>query len=464
MFPRHPFLVPVLAGLLLAGCATRPVNPPIAQVAAGEGYRFQSRQALDRDPSTLLVVAFSGGGTRAAAFAFGVLETLRDTPVPGPDGTRRRLLDDVDILTGVSGGSFTALGFGLHGDRLFEIFPTRFLERDIQGDLFVRTALPGNWAALASSGYGRSEIAAQLYDEVLFEGATFGDLMRRPGPLVIASATDISTGSRLGFIQTDFDLICSDVAAVPLSRAAAASSAVPLVLSPVTLNNYGGRCGFREPAWVAAMADPANRVRPAGRALQRLREMREFQQSDERPYVHLVDGGISDNLGLRAVLEALEQFELARAAGRTTRLDSIRRIAFIIVNSLSQPKTDWDRHENPPNDLEILLRATGVPIDRYSYEAIEVLREMVARWNAARPAAGAARAAGSPDGEIFGVDVSFAGHPDTEERAFLNEQPTSFVLSKEAVTRLRQGARTILESSPEFRRLLDDLATRSGAR
>ena len=144
--------------------------------------------------------------------------------------------------------------------------------------------------------------------------------------------------------------------------------------------------------------------------------------------------------------------------------NTYRLIELVLPPNASYVDLGTHYSDTIPNDLEILLRATGVPIDRYSYEAIEVLREMVARWNAARPAAGAARAAGSPDVEIFAVDVSFAAHPDPAERAFLNEQPTSFVLSKEAVTRLRQGARTILESSPEFRRLLDDLATRSGAR
>ncbi len=103
------------------------------------------------------------------------------------------------------------------------------------------------WAARAR---GRSEVAAQLYDEILFNGATFGDLRRGKGPLIMASATDISTGSRFVFSQRVFDVICSDLDAVPLSRAAAASSAVPVVLSPVTFNNYGGTCDKNTPAWL----------------------------------------------------------------------------------------------------------------------------------------------------------------------------------------------------------------------
>jgi len=461
-------LLLAVAGLVLAGCATRPVNPPIAKVDPAAGYRYQSRLIVDANPETLVVLAFSGGGTRAAAFSFGVLEALRDIEVVGGRGNRVRLLDEVDIVTGVSGGSFTALAYGLYGDALFADYDRRFLKRNIQGELIARFFAPRNWGSLWSSGWGRSEMAAELYDEVLFEGATFGDLVNRPGPLIIATATDISTGSRLGFVQSDFDLVCSDLAKVPLSRAAAASSAVPLVLSPVTLNNYGGTCGYRDPAWVRAIADPGNRARPAGRALQRYKEMQSFQDGKDRPYLHLVDGGVSDNLGMRAVLEALEQLELSKSMQRVTRLDSVRRIVVIVVNSLSVPRTDWDRKEDPPGDVEILIKAAGVPIDRYSYEAVELLKDMMSRWQTVRQfkAAGAfanagnptlARAAAVPDIDLYAIDVSFDAHPDPHERAYLNEQPTSFVLTDEAVDRLRKAAGTALLASPEFQRLLKDI-------
>jgi NTE family protein len=195
--------------------------------------------------------------------------------------------------------------------------------------------------------------------------------------------------------------------------------------------------------------------------------MRQFQQSASRPFIHLVDGGVSDNLGLRAVLEALEQLELAKGLGRATRLDRVRRIAFIVVNSVSQPRTDWDRRENPPNDVQILVKAAGVPIDRYSYEAVELLRGMVSRWGDARAQRGEGGNAGNkalPDIDIYAIDVSFAAHAEAAERAFLNDQPTSFALEPDAVDRLRAAARAILEASPEFRRLLGDLRAASAAK
>jgi predicted acylesterase/phospholipase RssA len=112
--------LPVLASLqLLGGCATRPVNPPITQADPSTGYRLEVRQARVENKDNLVVLAFSGGGTRAAAFSYGVLEFLRRTEIVGPKGNRGRLLDWVDVITGVSGGSFTALAYGLYGDKRF---------------------------------------------------------------------------------------------------------------------------------------------------------------------------------------------------------------------------------------------------------------------------------------------------------------------------------------------------------
>ena len=180
-------LFPVLAlGLLLGACATRPVNPPITQADASTGYRLEVRQAQVKNKDNLIVLAFSGGGTRAAAFSYGVLEFLRRTEIVGPKGNKGRLLDEVDVITGVSGGSFTALAYGLYGEKLFDEYEQRFLKRNVQGEIITRTLSPVSWGKLSSPGWGRSELAAELYDEILFHGATFGDLDRGAGQLILA--------------------------------------------------------------------------------------------------------------------------------------------------------------------------------------------------------------------------------------------------------------------------------------
>ena len=466
-----PSLLVIAPLLLLGGCATRPINPPITQTDPSSGYRFETRQAQDRNKDNLVVLAFSGGGTRAASFSYGVLEFLRRTEVVGPQGNTIRLLDAVDVITGVSGGSFTALAYGLYGDKLFDDYEQRFLKRDVQGEIIARTFSPSNWGNLGSTGWGRSELAAELYDEILFNGATFGDLDRGNGPLIMASATDLSTGSRFVFNQRVFDVVCSDLNAVRLSRAAAASSAVPVVLSPVTINNYGGTCKTITPDWVKPFLDSDNPPRPAARAIRSLKAEQAFQDGVHRPYLHLVDGGVSDNVGMRAVLDALEMLEALHDAGLPSPIDSARRIIVFSVNSLSSPPTEWDEAENPPGNVEVLLKAAGTPIDAFSYEAVELLKDTAARWQTLRrirdsaayaankdPAVAAALRV--PDAEIYVIDVSFPMLKDKAERNYLNQQPTSFVLPAEAVDRLRAAAGTIIMDSPEFQRLLKDVGAR----
>lgn len=472
MAPLPTLVLLVLVSLLmLGGCASRPINPPIDHADPDAGYRFFTRPQYSADNENLVVLAFSGGGTRAAAFSYGVLEFLRNTRVVGPAGKQSRLIDHVGVITGVSGGSFTALAYGLYGDKLFEDYEQRFLKRDVQGTITSRTLNPAYWPSLWSGGWGRSELAADLYDEILFHGATFGDLHRGNGPFIIASATDISTGARLSFSQATFDVLCSDLGALKLSRAAAASSAVPVVLTPVTLNNYGGTCGYASPAWIKPFVDGGDPPRPAARATRHLREEAEFGDSGNRPYIHLVDGGVSDNLGMRGVLDALELMEALHLIGLPSPLDHTRRIVVFVVNSLSVPKTTWDKSESPPGTLEILVKASGVPIDHYSYEATELLRDTQARWRsmrgvrassafAANKDTAVAAAVRTPDATIYAIDVSFDQLTDKEELAYLNELPTSFSLPAEAVDRLRAAAGKIIMASPDFQRLLREVGAR----
>ena len=218
----------------------------------------------------------------------------------------------------------------------------------MQREIIARTFNPGYWGNLWSTGWGRSELAAQLYDEILFHGATFGDLDRGDGPMILASATDISTGSRFVFTQRLFDVICSDLDAVPLSRAAAASSAVPVVLSSVTSTITAARAGASTPEWVKLFIDSDNPPRPAARAIRSLKSEEAYADGVHRPYIHLVDGGVSDNVGMRGVLDALEIVEALHEAGMPTPLGNARRIIVFIVNSLSSPPTNWDQQRTRP--------------------------------------------------------------------------------------------------------------------
>jgi NTE family protein len=460
----------LLVLLLLSACATRPVNEPLVQVDRSQGYRgnLVIPKRPNNDPTSLVILAFSGGGTRAAALSYGVLEELERTEYTTRDGQQRRLLDEVDIVSGVSGGSFTALSYALYGDRLFDEYEQRFLKRNVQGELAKRNFIyPNNWFRLMSGTYGRSEVAAEYYDEILFGGATFNDLMQGTGPLALATGTDITTGSRFTYYQEDFDLICSDLGPVKLSRAAATSSAVPIVLSPVTLSNYGGSCSYEYPPWVKELQSVEPNKRPAGRIMERYRQMQEFTDGANRPYLHLVDGGVSDNIGARVILDALEELMISAEFAREKGIGVVRRLIFVVVNARSASTKDWQMHESPPGSIKQLAQSTGVPIERYSFETVELIKDRaaVAGWRRDLQVAKAQLAGSSledaeaqyPKVELHVMDVNFENLADQDERTYFMNLPTSFVLQEEQVDRLREVGGRLLRQSTVYQDLLQQL-------
>ncbi|MGH6882713.1 MAG: hypothetical protein ACREFM_17470, partial [Hypericibacter sp.] len=86
-----------------------------------KGYRFGALPPTDNSPELFVALAFSGGGKRSAAFGYGALTGLRDLTIK-IGGRERRLLDEVDSMSAVSGGSFPAAYYGLYRDKIFTDF------------------------------------------------------------------------------------------------------------------------------------------------------------------------------------------------------------------------------------------------------------------------------------------------------------------------------------------------------
>ncbi|HAV64768.1 MAG TPA: patatin [Verrucomicrobiales bacterium] len=439
-----------LAALLgAAGCKTYPVNRPLAGSTNGEGYYFHNQNRPENSGETLLVLAFSGGGTRAAAFSFGVLEALRDIRIT-VDGRERPLLQEVDAISSVSGGSVTAAAYGLLGDATFNVLEEAFLKRNVQGDLARRVINPFRWPALWSSTYGRSDLAADYYDQILFAGATFADLQRSRGPFILLNASDLTTGARFDFSQYTFDLLCSDLQDYRVSRAVAASSAVPGLLTPITLRNYGGGCGHATPEWITREYEEAD-----GRIRLRADELRTYLNRTNRPYLHLVDGGVSDNLGLRPLLDIMGVVERNPALQADLKVGNVKRVVIISANARSAPEKDWDRSPKPPNSVVVAAAAASHTLDRYSMETMEVFRSEFARWQRSM--------GGSGTIQLYPVMLSFSKFKDPQRRNFFLNLPTSFFLPKADVDQLRAAGRELLAADPLFQQLLRDLGAATTA-
>jgi NTE family protein len=453
-----------LVGII--GCAHYPVNVNLDTHDSKSGYRFKNLSSAGNSDSLFVILTFSGGGTRAAALSYGVLEKLRDIEIYW-QGQKRRLLNEVDVISSVSGGSFTAAYYALNRDGIFKDFETRFLKKDIQGDLFKRLFYPTNWVRLASPTYNRIDMAAEYYSEHIFDKATFNNLIeQRKRPFILINATDMGLGSRFEFTQDQFDPICSNLAKYDIARAVAASSAFPVLLSPITIKNYAGTCAYQEPKWVEnAMEDKYFAPRRFNSAL----TMRNYQNRIQRPFIHLIDGGVADNIGLRGPYHALASTDSPWSVLRMINLEQVEKVLVIVVNAKTDPDTKMDQKESSPGWKEVLMSVATDPMDNYSFETIELLVESFKQWKkdyeTFEDFKGIIQAI-DPQHEIlndpmFKVDyyvavVGFDMLEDEQEQHYFKNLPTTFKLKPETIDRLREVAAGLLCKSKSFSEFLND--------
>jgi len=436
-----------LTAALASGCAAlRPANTPLDRIDPETGYRpahiVQSRPIGD----IAFSLAFSGGGTRAAALAYGALLELRDTLIT-VRGERKRLLDEVDTITSVSGGSFTAAYYGLHGDGIFADFEQRFLKRNVERDLLLRMLLPHNWIRLILPFYDRSELAITYYDQKIFDGARFSDLAAAGGPYIQINSTDLTAGARFPFVQPQFDLICSDLSPLEVARAVTASSAVPVAFAPIVLKNFAGSCGYEKPAWLEeSLASREQYPRRYHVAL----EMNAYLDREAHRYLHLVDGGIADNLGVRGPLD-----NIILEGGLWERLEDLaadrpRHVVFIVVNAATEPDHSFALVPKPPSLAAMIGSITDTQLHRYNYETMDLLHEKLGDWAKNLPPGGAAM-------KTHLVEVAEYAIDDPEEREFFNGVPTTLALDEETVDRLIALGRRLLRESEVFQNLVTEL-------
>lgn len=437
--------------MLVAGCAHFPVNRPLPEYIVKPEIR-----PLHRADDLLVVLTFSGGGSRASALSYGVLQALAKTEIWW-DGKKRRLLDEVDVISSVSGGSFTAAYFALFGDRIFTEFEPKFLRRNVDGELVKRLFYPSNWFRLATLYYNRSELAEDYYDKILFKGATFADIDWRTAPEVLINATDITLGDGFSFDRTHFDLICSDLDSFPISRAIVASSAVPGLFSAVTIKNYSGNCAYRVPQWVNDVLKAPSK---ADSRLYLARKIAAYDDAEQRPYIHLLDGGLADNLGLRALVDRVRMHHSAREGsvkGALLGLD-LKKILVVVVNAAASPDTSLNLVDYPPSIATTVDIATTVQVNRYNDETLRVFQQNLEAWQQSIKVlrCGSEHCEKEPD--FFLVDASLMRMDDRKEREFLQHLPTSFALEGDEVDRLIAAGRQLLQESPQMGAFLQSVA------
>jgi NTE family protein len=400
--------------LLVAGCAhvTNDAQALCGQTASCNydpdgGYRFRP-ELLKSD---LIVLTFSGGGLRATALAYGTLQAL--SRIAAPDDPSKSLLDEVNIVSSLSGGSVTAGWFALEGrdglaagNRL-----DRFISSGIQGELIARGLNPVTLSRYVFTPYQRSDVLADTLAGELYGDSTFENINRlyRSGrrPFVILNATDTGHETRFPFIQNRFDLICSDLEKYSLANAVTASADFPLVFTAAGVHNFSGdtcpvthdsRWNSEGPMrWIEKELDPGKHGRYVTNELIEIRAAREAREylcpdrtdrtenvdleicnrpasamSPDGRTLHLLDGGIADNLGIQSVLgledtstyvPGLYERLVNTRSDAATPYRAIQRVLFIVVNARSRGSADIDKKVYPPGLVSTGLQIMDTSLD-----------------------------------------------------------------------------------------------------
>jgi NTE family protein len=442
---RPAFLLAVM--ICLSACAGqyRPVNTELPASGNASELSLISGQRPGGNPDVQVFLAFSGGGTRAAAFSYGVLSELRDT-VYRADNGEHSLLDEVDAISSVSGGSFTAAYYGLYGDRIFEDYETKFLKHEVQSTLIQRLFNPYNWFRSITTRFDRSEIAVEYYDQTIFNGATMGDLRDAGGPIVTINSTDLTTGNRFSFDQPTFNMICSNIDDYPVSRAVTASSAVPVLFNPVVLNNFAGQCHTESHVLLDKLLVREDLNLRQSHLLDNVATLRD---AEKRPFIHLVDGGISDNLGLRALVDWTDILGTSGMMEQLVggKVEKPRHVALILVNSALKPERTIDLSADPPSSTEILSAISDAQMLRYTLETQVLIKELAA----------SAEQYFRDNGVPIYLHIALLSFSDVEDKSLyqrLNTIQTTLELPDDQVDQLIESGRVLLKQNDEFQQFL----------
>jgi predicted acylesterase/phospholipase RssA len=360
---------------------------------------------LERTDGRFVALAISGGGSRAANFGAAIMLELQ----------RRGLLEQVDVISGVSGGTLPAVYYGL-GDKagaFTEPAVREALGYDFQSSWIRRWFLPQNIFRYWLSDFTRSDIMVQVFNNRLYHKATFADL--RAHPKILLNSTVHNDHTRFTFTDERFAALHSILARYHVANAVNASSAFPGAFQDVTLQWY-----------------------------------------DQQPsqYVHLYDGGPIDNLGVQAIVEYVNRNILG------TSLERLFPNGCVMIVVDATPAS-----EHPElNMLESSRKSIDYFIDTNALDAMDAMlmesrRTLLARMGISvekqdqemrgRLPVNDPRQCGCEVRHVALRHLMYAGDSDTELAERVTRITTKFWIAEEEQNDLFQAAKIIMK-------LLDD--------
>ena len=437
--------------VLLTACHSILYQPAktLSQIDPEKGYRLEKtmQQALEKE--NLVIVTFSGGGSRAVSLGYGVLEQFQQATVR-PTERGDTLLQNIDVVYGVSGGSVLAAYLALEGQETIPKFKEFFLKKNFQKKVINEVFSLSNVPRLTSPQFGRSDLLQEQLNLALYHGKTFADLARkRKGPFAVINATDMTAGQKVSFTQDFFDWLCVDLNDIEIARAVAASSAVPLIFSPITLNNHAGFCHAESKKAFLMQTQPGNHLLLNNfNAMQK--RLARYQDSVEQPYLHLVDGGLTDNLGLASLLDMSNLLSIRKLYAELKK-SALRHVVVVSVNAQNERTSHIDKSADVPGVREVVDTVINVPIDKATESTVQYSQKFANQWNAYAKRQRDAKI------KVYFVNVSLKDLPEGQLKRDVLNIGTSFYLPESDVDKLREAAKILLMQSKEYHAALKAL-------
>jgi len=337
MISRGWLAIILILTFAISGCAglhTTPINEISQQIAAPSPDYIPD---AGDDGSTVVALAFSGGGMRAAAWAYGALlalDSLVIDTVPYP----RSLVDNVRTVAGTSGGAVTAAYLGYKGKRDYQDFRERFLYQN--GEAYMSTDfLPSTviTAAVAGGANDRNTFARWL-DEKVFDQANFSVFRKPDRPIVWLTASDIYNNTPFLFTRDTFAALCSEIDNLKIADAVGASAAFPVAFTPVILQTPKADCHYQRPRWLQQALDAKN---PSLRLQAYARALDSYQSNADLGFVRLLDGGLTDNLGITGLTLERAKAETPHAPLSPRQAVRLRNFLFIVTDAGVHTQYKW---------------------------------------------------------------------------------------------------------------------------
>jgi NTE family protein len=443
----------------LNGCATVVFNTPTNEpVSASTPANMGAPTNLMSENS--IVLSFSGGGLRAAAFAHGVLTALES--IKTPDGA---LLDDVALISSVSGSSLTAAYYGVYGREGLTRFRSEVLVPGFEDGMRLSLHSPANLMRILGGGLNARENFGDVLDRKVFHGATFADIFRRQRPEIRIHATDLYHRVPFPFLAPLFSILCSDLSRYSVADAVAASMAVPVLFAPIVVRTYPDHCQPLPPelASIDVKAEGSRQVNAIARATKSYRDQTRVR------YIKLADGGLTDNFGVSTL--TISRLIYGTPYAPMTERDAvrIRRLLVILVDASQGPNGDWTLHEAGPSGLALALSATDAAVDAAARHAADAFGQMIREWQdsviafrcSLKPA-DVIRLGGSTQFDCADVKFSLAYLAVDELESPMRERieaiPTRLTLSADEVDVTIEAARQSTLALPRLRMFAQERA------